>query len=207
MPRGLVLTFVFLAMTLCATAQPNVTVDSPFQVHYFANLNQADSFINITNTGATNANLCTNVYTFSPDEQEISCCSCVVTPNALVSLSVKNDLISNTLTPAIPTSVVVKLLASTGGACNAAVPGALASGLLAWGSTYRQITKTVTTPSPYWWQPPTTTTTTTAFMAETPFLPSTLSAGELARISAFCGNIQANGSGFGICRSCRLGGM
>ena len=201
------LVLLVLLLPLVVSAQNPVTADSPFQVRYFANLNQGDSFINISNSGASGANICTNVYTFSPDEQEVSCCSCVVTPNALVSLSVKNDLINNTLTPALPSSVVVKLIATTPGACNAAAPTALATGLLAWGTTYRQITKTVTTPSPYWWQPPTSTTTTTSYVTETAFTPSTLSAGELARISSQCSAIQSNGSGFGICRSCRIGGQ
>src|SRR5205085_11201347 len=86
--------------------------DSFFQVRYASNLTPAapDSVINITNTGTNGAslfgpgfgnaagNLCVNVYAFSPDEQLISCCSCLVTPNGLISLSVTNDLISNTLT-------------------------------------------------------------------------------------------------------------
>ena len=204
------LVLLVLLLPIAALAQNPITADSPFQVRYFANLNQGDSFINLSNSGAANTNLCVNVYTFAPDEQEISCCSCVVTPNALESLSVKNDLISNTLTPAVPSSVVVKLIATTGGACNAANAGTgntISAGLLAWGTTYRQITTTVTTPSPYWWQPPKTTTTTNSFVTETAFTPSTLSAGELARATSLCANIQANGSGFGICRSCRLGGQ
>ena len=108
-----------------------VTLDYVFQIKYASNLNIGDSVVNITNTGARGAALqsgtsasitgalCANVYTFSPDEQLISCCSCPVTPNGLVSLSVKNDLTSNTLTPATPTSVVIKLLFSApiGGSC------------------------------------------------------------------------------------------
>jgi hypothetical protein len=34
-----------------------------------------------------------------------------------------------------------------------------------------------------------------------------LSAADLARMVGYCGFIQANGSGFGICRSCRKGGL
>src|SRR6185312_1900910 len=115
-----------------AQANPVVSLDGNFQVKSFSNLGSGDSVINISNTGAigsviasgTSASIagsfCVNVYTFSPDEQEVSCCSCPVTPNGLVSLSVKNDLISNTLTPAVPTSVVVKLTASRpiGGSCT-----------------------------------------------------------------------------------------
>jgi hypothetical protein len=44
-------------------------------------------------------------------------------------------------------------------------------------------------------------------VTETPFLPATLSAGEASRLTNLCTFINANGSGFGICRSCRLGGL
>ena len=163
---------------------------SAFQVRYASNLNVGDSVINITNAGTAstltggsgNGNLCVHVYTFSPDEQEISCCSCLVTPNALVSLSAQNDLISNTLTPAKPTSIVVKLVATT-------ATGALAPGLEAWGTTLHAAPGGGVS------------------LTETPFSQSALSAAELNRISALCGFIQSNGSGFGICRGCRLGGL
>jgi hypothetical protein len=179
-----------LATAAFAQTQGVVAADSPFQVRYASNLAVGDSVINITNTGAAGGNICVNVYTFSPDEQEVSCCSCVVTPNALVSLSVKNDLVSNTLTPAVPGSVVVKLLATTGGACNAAVPGAPATGLAAWGTTLHALPAA----GEY-------------ALTETRFTPATLGEAELARISALCGFIRSNGSGYGICRSCRLGGL
>ena len=63
--------------------------DDTFQVRYAANLNIGDSFVDFTNTGATVANgvsqnLCLNVYTFDPQEELISCCTCTVTPNGLV---------------------------------------------------------------------------------------------------------------------------
>jgi hypothetical protein len=221
---------IVLALITVVSLAPNawsqnpITADSPFQVRYAAHLNVGDSFVNISNSGASGGNICTNVYTFAPDEQLISCCSCVVTPNALVSLSARNDLISNTLTPAVPTSIVVKLLASTGGACNAATPGALTAGMLAWGTTIHPQTNTTSTPNTSsncvrycsggypqyasWCQQncqPKTTTTTTYATTETPFSPASLSAAELARISSLCGFIQANGSGYGICRSCRQG--
>ena len=169
----------------------------PFLVRYAANLDTGDSLIDLTNSGGNppgNANICANVYAFSPDEQLVSCCSCPVTPDALVSLSVVSDLISNTLTPAHPSSVVIKLVPSAGAVCNAAnVPAAnLATGLLAWGTTRHGASGA---------NGPVFQTT------ETPFSQSCLSPSELARITSFCGFIQANGSGFGICRSCRLGGQ
>src|SRR5437660_3429285 len=114
-----------------------------FQVRYASNLNIGDSVVNITNAGTANtaagalSNVCVNVYTFSPDEQLISCCSCNVTPNALVSLSARADLVSNTLTPAVPSAIVVKLVASRQATCNASTvtAEALAPGMRAWGTT------------------------------------------------------------------------
>jgi hypothetical protein len=188
------LLFVLALVIACATsavAQNPISADAPFQVRYAAYVtpnSPGDSFVNITNAGVTGGNICVNVYTFSPDEQLISCCSCVVTPNALVSLSAKNDLVSNTLTPAVPGSIVVKLLATTGGACNAAAPGALAGGLAAWGTTIH--------PGPAGFE-----------TTETAFTPVTPGGAEIARISALCGFIQSNGSGYGICRSCRFGAL
>ena len=81
---------VALALTTAAFGQaiPGAPSDA-FQVRYAANLNVGDSVINISNAGTQNAggaltNICANVYAFSPDEQLIACCSCTVTPNALV---------------------------------------------------------------------------------------------------------------------------
>jgi hypothetical protein len=185
-----------ILLSVVAFAQTPVGADDPYQVKYASNLSTGDSVFNISNSGATGASICVNVYAFSPDEQEISCCSCVVTPNALVSLSARNDLISNTLTPAVPNSIVVKLVATTNtAACNASTPTAAtlatAGGLLAWGTT---IHAAPTTPASF-------------SVTETAFTPATLSAAELTRITGLCGFIQSNGSGFGICRSCRFGGL
>src|SRR5208283_458781 len=119
-----------LAFSTAAFAQSDV-----FQIKYAANLNIGDSFVNFTNSGATVANgvsqnICINLYTFDPQEELISCCTCTVTPNGLVSLSVIKSLISNPLTPAIPTAVVVKAIATT--ACIGSGDVTIAHGLLAW---------------------------------------------------------------------------
>ena len=181
-----------------AAVSASIFIGDPFEVRYTSNLNIGDSVINITNAGTTNiagalTNICANIYAFSPDEQLISCCACTVTPNALASLSANSDLVSNTLTPAHPTSIVVKILATAGTTCNAANPsiGNLAAGLRAWGTTLHAAP----------------TSPVTFAVTETAFSAATLSAAELARITSLCGFIQANGSGFGICKSCRLGGL
>jgi hypothetical protein len=186
--------FATLLVSMIAFSQVVSAPSDAFQTRYASNLNIGDSFINITDAGTNNdSGLCVNVYTFSPDEQLVSCCSCPVTANGLRSLSAVNDLISNTLTPAKPTSIVVKLLAtSLAGACNASNPTAatLVAGLRAWGTTLHF-----------------NTSKSSYDTTETEFSQAGLSAPELARITSFCGFIQANGSGFGICASCRAGGL
>jgi hypothetical protein len=165
-------------------------VAGAFQVRYAANLNFGDSFVDFTNSGATvvngaSSNLCANVYTFDPAEELISCCSCLVTPNGLQSLSVLQSLISNPLTPAVPTSVVIKVVGSV------PVTGALGGALLAWGTTLHA---GPTSPPSFG-------------LTEGPFARSDLSAAELSHITSTCGFIQANGSGFGICKGCAAGGL
>jgi hypothetical protein len=187
-----------LASVPVAFAQAVSAPSDAFQVKYASNLNVADSVINITNAGtnggtAPTGDICVNVYTFAPDQQLIACCACLVTPDGLNSLSARSDLISNPLTPAIPTSIVVKLLASqpVGGTCDASSPTAssLVGGMRAWGTTVHPITST------------------TYQITETEFSPATLSASELSHITSTCGFIEADGSHFGICGSCSTGGL
>src|ERR1017187_9873952 len=94
--------------------------DGAYQVGIAANLNIGDAVVNLSNTGENfpnlipdpRMNICVNAYVFDPQEEEIGCCSCLVTPDGLNSLSVISDLISNNLTPAVPVSLTIALLAS-----------------------------------------------------------------------------------------------
>ena len=167
-----------------------------YQVGYAANLLAGDSYLNLTNTGTLNGfdpagRICVNVYTFDPSEEMVSCCSCQVTPDGLKSLSVKQDLVSNTLTPGVPGSVVIKLLA-TSGTCNPSAPAAttLVGGMRAWGTSLHQ-----------------NSVSGNFEITENVFQTSFLSHTELQKLTTYCGFIQANGSGFGICKSCRLGAL
>jgi hypothetical protein len=191
-----------------AAASATIFVGDPFQISYAANLNVGDSFVDITNVGTLGAGLqsgtsagttgalCANVYAFAADEAMVACCSCPVTPNGLVALSAKNDLAGNTLTIAVPTSLVIKLIATVpvGGSCNnsAAAIGtaALANGMKSFGTTLHAA------PSAGVYG-----------VTERPFSAGTLSEGELTRLGNLCTFILANGSGYGICRACTLGGL
>jgi hypothetical protein len=213
-----------LAISTVAFAQLQ---DRPFQIGYAANLNIGDSVVILSNDGingpafggtnggvpnATVGNICANIYVFDPQEEEIGCCACLVTPNGLNSLSVTSDLISNNLTPAVPTSVVIKLTGSTPAqtgtalsspfnVCNPALTPSvngplLTDGLLAWGTTLEP----ASTPGTY-------------EAVRVPFLMGSRSVGsvdpggEISGMAVLCNFIQANGTGFGICKSCRLGAL
>jgi len=122
-----------------------------------------------------------------------------VTPNGVVNLGVNRDLTAKTLTGVIPSSVVVKLLSTlagpggTGTSCSnsaaTVTTGTIVPGMLAWGTTIHAA------PSGGY------------SVTETPFLPATLSAGELASLGGRCASILGNGSGFGVCLSCRAGAL
>ena len=197
MPKPVQLILGALVLSACAFAQ--VGPPDSYQVAYAGNFAAGDSVVNMTNAGSIDGadplgDICANIYTLAQDQQVVSCCTCPLTPNHLRTLSVKNDLISNTLTPGVPTGVTIALIASgnpTGvaTACNAATvnPANLKSGLRAWATTLHAA------PGGGF------------AVTENAFLPALLSTGEFAKLTSYCNFIQLNGSTFGICGSCRDG--
>jgi hypothetical protein len=170
--------------------------NNDLQVRYATNLNNSDSIFDVTNTGANstvafpqNGNICANVYGIS-NGQLLACCSCLLAPDRLASLSVQRDLLANNNFP--PNSLVIKLIATAGttsaSSCDASKVGTaghpIVPGMAAWG--------TVSQPLSQFSQ--------TSNATETPFTPSFLSTAELANLKASC--VPANGAG-SICNSCR----
>jgi hypothetical protein len=121
---------LMLCVATTAWAQPNVTFDSPFLVRAAAKLKKND-LITILNSGATNQNVCANVYAFQPDGQFLACCTCLVPQNTSRSLAVGNDVLENP--KPFPKAAHFQILASlpVGGSCNAAAVGSIVSGLTA----------------------------------------------------------------------------
>ncbi len=202
-----ILTLVLAVLVVSTAAFAQTDPPDQFQVAYASNIGLipgtgliGDSYINLTNAGTVAGTdpageICANVYTFDPAEELISCCTCLVTPNGLNSLDANVDLISNTLTPGTPTSIVIKLVATlpVGGVCNAGNGGlaftAFAGGLRAWATTLHL-------------------DPTGAYqLTENAFLPAVLSATENGKLTSYCNFIQSDGSGFGICKSCAVGGL
>ena len=205
---ALLSTAAFAQSTATTTYPGHNEADDAFQVRYAANLGAGQSVINLTNAGSNGGyepwgNICANVYVFAEDQQLIACCACQLTPNHLQTLSVQTDLISNTLTPGVPIGVTVGLLATEvpdSGTCDAAHPGGgenvngngefdvdTVPGLRAWGTTLHAA------PGGGY------------ALTETEFSKASLHDSELYRMISLCGFIEANGSGYGICGSCKLG--
>lgn len=143
----------------------------------------------------------------------------------------KSDLISNPLTPAIPTSVIIKLVSSEPGVdktgafttCNPATVNVLG---------FPPIGPVIPT-VPYYGASPIVRpgdpganrlvpagmlawgatlepsgTAGTYTPTSVPFLGPTLNlVSELPALAATCGFIQGDGSGFGICNSCQTGAL
>jgi hypothetical protein len=133
-----------------------------------------DATLRITNVGTSGGDLCADIYVFDPNQELSECCSCPVTPDGLLTLSVHRQLTSNPLTGVILPAGVIKVVSSS--TCNAASPKP-AVGIQAW-ATHIQNSGSVT---------------------ETGFSQIGLSSGELGELGAKCAGIKLDGSGAGIC--------
>ena len=184
---GLTLVFV---LGFAAVAPAQVSTDNAYQVRYTEYLSKGDSRIRIVNTGARGGvsgapgpggEICTNVYAFAPNGQMKGCCTCLVPPDGLVALSVRDTFLPNKGFK-VTDALVIKLLATVPVA--ATCPGAstvnvatLAPGMASWVTTLDK-------------KGPST---------ETPFTPSTLSASELNKLAVQCAFING---GPHFCPSC-----
>ncbi len=165
-----------------AAASATIFIGNPLQITYAANPTAGETPLTITNSGASaGGNICVSLYAFNPNAQMVSCCSCQVAADALVTLGVNKDLTNN----AVQTSVVIKLVGTTpGGACanSAGTQGTLANGAVASATTLQPVGITNIYNAVY-----------------QPFVPSTLSAAEYTQLANVC---SATFGGGGLCSSC-----
>ena len=197
--------FFDLAFSLFAVS-PNA-----FQLKYF-NTNYGSGQIIVSNAGSmstgsnfaddSSGTICANFYTFDPNEEMQTCCSCPVTPNGLSSLNVNEDILAQNLIVNPSSAITVKVLFTSkagqnaGGVCDPTKASALnlAAGGLAWGTNLRGVT--------FQGSPPSTVNVVT----ETSFSKAELSAAELSKLTTYCQYIRILGSQVsGICKSCAAG--
>lgn len=179
-----------LALALCAgsafasTTPPADTL----KVDYFSNANTAgapDGTVRITNPGTAAGNVCASIFVFDPQQELTECCSCLLTPDGLRTLSVNTDITGNPLTGVILNTGLIKIVSTipVSGVCPLPTKVNSEPALRAWGTHIQNSNFAVT---------------------ETASQDATLSAGEVTRLSAECYAIQLDGSQKGVC-SCGTG--
>jgi hypothetical protein len=187
---SLAVAVVGLAATLSAQTSP---YPDTFKVNYFSNANCGgvpDGTVQITNVGtqigsktSPGGNLCALIYVFEPDQEMAECCGCKITPDGLLTLSIDNNLLANTLTDVTVSSGVIKIVSSyaSAGVCDPTKP-APATGVKAWATHIQGFFYG------------------SEFQTETEFSDSNLSTGELNRLQNECKGISLVGSGAGVCK-------
>src|SRR3982074_3742573 len=131
MCKTLALSTVAVGLVLAVASTGAVGQDNVFALSYFSNAHTRgapDAVLRLVNDGTLSdaspaGDLCASIYVFDSIEELSECCSCRITPNGILSLSVNTNLTTNTLTGRVPRRGVIKVVSSklSGGACDARV--------------------------------------------------------------------------------------
>lgn len=182
MRQTTLLVICLLMAGLLATSAWATTVAPPpadtLKIDYFANANSAgapDGTVRVTNPNTNGGNIFAAIYVFDPNQELSECCTCVLTPDGLVTLSVNHDLTSNPLTGVDLTTGLIKMVSSTGPSASRLVP---TPAIRSWGTHIQNSNFSET---------------------ETASQDATFSATEETRLNSECAAIQLDGSGHGIC--------
>ncbi len=163
-----------------------------YQLNYYSGRNNnagADSFVRVINTGtngdplsSNEGRVCANIYMFDNQQEMLECCSCKLTANDLLTLSVRNNLMQNPLTgfPA-PNEGAIKIVSDYKSTCDPTTLNYPNYQLVAWGTHIQE--------------PVTGTYVTT----ETAFTPGKLSYEEQNFLPLACAFVRFLGSGKGKC--------
>lgn len=132
------ITAIVVLAVLSTTCAAQVVNDA-YQVSYFNSglVVGVDTAVRIINTGqigspidttTAHGKVCADIYVFDTNQEMLECCSCPITANGLLTLSVQRNLIQSTLTAVKLNSGVIKIVSDKG--CDATsitapVPGGL----------------------------------------------------------------------------------
>jgi hypothetical protein len=174
-----------LAVAICAGSAFAVTTPpaDTLKVDYFANANTAgapDGTARLDNPGTAAGNVCASIFVFDPNQELSECCSCLLTPDGLRTLSVNTDLTGNPLTGVVLSTGLIKFVSTipVAGACPLPTKVNPEPAIRAWVTHIQNGNFSET---------------------ETGSVDATLSAGEVSRLAAQCFAIQLDGSGRGVC--------
>jgi len=148
------------------------------------------SVIRVVNPGLTGSpispdegTLCANIYVFDDTQEMLECCSCPITANGLLTLSVQ-ELTENPLTVTSFRGVIKIVSTSTTTVCDATTLAALTPDLRAF-ATHLQNESTRVTPF--------------LSVTEDEFADAPLSAVEASDLGTICSMVRYLGSGRGRC--------
>ena len=178
------------ALILALGSTTAVAQDNIFALSYFSNAHVTgapDGVLRVVNDGTLSdaspaGDLCASIYVFDSTEELNECCSCRVTPNGILSLSVNTNLTNNTLTGRTPTRGVIKVVSSklSGSTCDAraVVPQ---TGIRGWITHVQK------------------TSNTSYSLTEEELLDSTYGSSESADLAEDCTVLMELGTGAGVC--------
>jgi len=188
MKKILTIVVCSLALILC-TASAFAQADT-LKVDYFANANTAgapDGTMRLTDPGTyAGGNICASIFVFDPEQEMSECCSCLLTPDGLRTLSINKDVTGNPLTGVTLTTGVIKVVSTKptiAGVCPLPTSLFPAAAIRSWVTHIQDSNFAVT---------------------ETGSQDATLSAAEASALGRQCFGIKLVGSGKGIC-SCGTG--
>ena len=171
-------------------------INDVYQVNYFSNnLSPYDQHVRIINTGQQgtpistgHGTVCADVYSFDNTQEMLECCSCPITANGIIELSLHNDLMQNPLTgiASTPNSGVIKIVSDNRANCNETSPVPVPN-VRAWGTHIQRPWSNNQVQNGL-------------VVTETEFLQAPLQADELSFLGQACSFVQYLGSGKGVCR-------
>ena len=191
MRRAISIAALILLLLACSSLVM-AQLNDVYWVSYYSNRGHGtaplDQTVRIVNPGeqgsplsGTHGNVCADIYVFDANQEMIECCACKFSANALLTLSVNNDLTSNPLQGwPPPTDGVIKIVSDNQANCDPTSPVPVPD-IRAW-ATHLQ-----------WPGGPALVTT------EDEFLNAPLQQDELSFLGQACSFVLFLGSGKGSC--------
>jgi hypothetical protein len=116
-----VMALALAAGSQVARAQSAPATSDVYTVDYYSNAHTTgapDATVRVINPGTTSlsssqaADLCALIYVFDANQELSQCCGCFISANALMTLSVNNNLTSNPLLGSLLHTGVIKIVSS-----------------------------------------------------------------------------------------------